>query len=197
MLLDVCVSTRAYTFRFHFDGFVLAIQFAPVCHDLATCGIQGSSGRTRGVALDTGIQPQRSDQSPRKMLKSSLFRIGTSLLIIPTFLLCKHCSLCEAEHNFSPKIAVIGAGIGGSTAAHFSRRLFGPAATIDVFEALPRLGGRLATVEIDGKSYEAGGSVIHPSNQHMDTFVKELGKQTLQSRCFFYATCLICRTEGT
>ncbi|MEE6512054.1 hypothetical protein FKM82_018960 [Ascaphus truei] len=37
------------------------------------------------------------------------------------------------------------------------------------------VGGRLATVEMKGDEYEAGGSVIHPLNLHMKTFVKELG----------------------
>ena len=146
------------------------------------CSIQGSPLRLTAHAGHPGHEsPSCSERdSATKMSKLSRFGIGTSLLVIPAFLLYKHYSRCEAEHGFSPKVAVIGAGIGGSTAAHFCRRLFGPAATIEVFEALPRLGGRLATVEIDGKSYEAGGSVIHPSNQHMDAFVKELG---MKLRC--------------
>lgn len=37
------------------------------------------------------------------------------------------------------------------------------------------VGGRLATLEVEGASYEAGGSVLHPLNLHMKHFVKELG----------------------
>ena len=35
-----------------------------------------------------------------------------------------------------------------------------------VFEK-DEVGGRLATVEIDGRKYESGGSIIHNSNQLM------------------------------
>lgn len=45
---------------------------------------------------------------------------------------------------------------------------------IDVFEK-GEVGGRLATVNIQGREYEAGGSVIHPLNLHMKRFVKDLG----------------------
>lgn len=38
------------------------------------------------------------------------------------------------------------------------------------------VGGRLATVEVEGESYEAGGSVLHPLNLHMKHFAKELGE---------------------
>uniref|UniRef100_K7G3K5 Prenylcysteine oxidase 1 n=1 Tax=Pelodiscus sinensis TaxID=13735 RepID=K7G3K5_PELSI len=70
--------------------------------------------------------------------------------------------------------AVIGAGIGGTSAAYFLRQKFGKDVRIDVFEK-GTVGGRLATVNVEGKDYEAGGSVIHPLNLHMKHFVKELG----------------------
>ena len=106
-----------------------------------------------------------------------LFGIGSSILIIPTLLLGNHKPLCKADDKLFPRIAIIGAGIGGSSAAHFSRKLFGSSANIHVFEAADGVGGRLETVEIGGKWYESGGSIIHPANKHMDTFVKELGEK--------------------
>ncbi|XP_028921879.1 prenylcysteine oxidase 1 [Ornithorhynchus anatinus] len=72
------------------------------------------------------------------------------------------------------KIAVIGAGIGGTSAAYYLRQKFGKDVQIDVFEK-GDVGGRLATLEMEGQEYEAGGSVIHPLNLHMKRFVKELG----------------------
>ncbi|KAM9312709.1 prenylcysteine oxidase 1 [Gastrophryne carolinensis] len=72
------------------------------------------------------------------------------------------------------RIAVIGAGIGGTSAAYFLRHKFGKDVQIDIFEK-GDVGGRLATLEMEGNHYEAGGSVIHPLNLHMKTFVKELG----------------------
>ncbi|KAJ7325049.1 hypothetical protein JRQ81_018069 [Phrynocephalus forsythii] len=72
------------------------------------------------------------------------------------------------------KIGVIGAGIGGTSAAYFLRQRFGKDVQIDVFEK-GEVGGRLATVSVEGKNYEAGGSVIHPLNLHMKHFVNMLG----------------------
>jgi len=52
--------------------------------------------------------------------------------------------------------------------------LFGEDAEIDVYEK-GKVGGRLATVTIDGREYEAGGSIIHPKNQYMVNFTRILG----------------------
>uniref|UniRef100_A0A8C4WYH7 Prenylcysteine oxidase 1 n=1 Tax=Eptatretus burgeri TaxID=7764 RepID=A0A8C4WYH7_EPTBU len=70
--------------------------------------------------------------------------------------------------------AVVGAGIGGSAAAYFARQEFGPDIALDVFEA-DAVGGRLATIDVNGKAYEAGGSVIHPLNLHLVEIAKSLG----------------------
>uniref|UniRef100_A0A3B1K477 Prenylcysteine oxidase 1 n=1 Tax=Astyanax mexicanus TaxID=7994 RepID=A0A3B1K477_ASTMX len=72
------------------------------------------------------------------------------------------------------KIAVIGGGIGGTSAAYFLRQEFGSSVKIDVFEA-GTVGGRLATENIRGQDYENGGSIIHPLNLHMKHFVDRLG----------------------
>lgn len=90
-------------------------------------------------------------------------------------------SVFVAEWRLKPNIAAIGAGIGGSSSSHFLRELFGSEATIDVFEASDRIGGRLDTIEIDGKRFESGGSIIHPDNKYMGDFVKLLGLKKLKS----------------
>lgn len=73
-----------------------------------------------------------------------------------------------------PLIAIIGAGIGGTSAAYYLRQKFGKDVKIDLFER-GEVGGRLATMTVRGQEYEAGGSVIHPLNLHMKRFVKDLG----------------------
>lgn len=78
-------------------------------------------------------------------------------------------------------IAIVGAGIGGSSCSYFIRELFGAQANIDVFEASNRIGGRLHTVEIAGKKFESGGSIIHPKNKYMGDFVEKLGLKKLKS----------------
>ncbi|KAM6235167.1 prenylcysteine oxidase 1 [Porphyrio hochstetteri] len=72
------------------------------------------------------------------------------------------------------RIAVVGGGIGGAAAAYFLRQKFGRSVRLEVLEKAA-VGGRLATLQVEGASYEAGGSIIHPLNLHMKHFVKELG----------------------
>lgn len=72
------------------------------------------------------------------------------------------------------RIAVVGAGIGGTATAFYLRQEFGPGVKIDVFES-GTVGGRLETVKIGEYEYETGGSVIHPLNLHMKHFVDKLG----------------------
>lgn len=116
------------------------------------------------------------------MFRTLGFGISTSILLIPAlFLDRQRCTVSAAEKNAKPNIAIIGAGIGGSSAAHFIRQLFGPEATIDVYEASDRIGGRLSTVEIAGKRFESGGSIIHKSNKYMADFVEYLGLKKLKS----------------
>ena len=75
-----------------------------------------------------------------------------------------------------PRVAIIGSGIGGSSAAYFLRQILGPSTHIQVFERADKVGGRLATIDIAGDLYESGGSIIHGKNMYMKTFVKELGE---------------------
>ncbi|XP_022617944.1 prenylcysteine oxidase 1 [Seriola dumerili] len=76
--------------------------------------------------------------------------------------------------NQPKKIAVVGAGIGGTATAYYLRQEFGAGVKIDVFES-GTVGGRLATVKIGEYEYETGGSVIHPLNLHMKHFIEKLG----------------------
>ena len=75
----------------------------------------------------------------------------------------------------TPRIAIIGSGIGGSATAHFVREILGDNAQISVFEKADRIGGRLATVDFAGDTFESGGSIIHPKNLYMRKFVELLG----------------------
>ena len=84
------------------------------------------------------------------------------------------------------RVAIIGSGIAGSSAAHFVRQILGPDAQIEVFERSDKVGGRLATIEVAGHVYEAGGSIIHPENMYMKSFVKDLGKEELVNYHYYY-----------
>ncbi|KAL3841327.1 hypothetical protein ACJMK2_019489 [Sinanodonta woodiana] len=73
-----------------------------------------------------------------------------------------------------PRIGIVGAGVGGTSAAYFLRELFGDSAQIDIFER-KAVGGRLAVINIDDHYYNAGGSIIHPQNMYMVNFTNMLG----------------------
>ncbi|XP_054442787.1 prenylcysteine oxidase 1 isoform X2 [Pteronotus mesoamericanus] len=104
-----------------------------------------------------------------------------SPLLVLGLLLCSCVCPGITELRAPPdKIAIIGAGIGGTSAAYYLRQKFGKDVKIDVFER-GQVGGRLATMTVQGQEYEAGGSVIHPLNLHMKRFVKDLGLSTVQS----------------
>ena len=104
--------------------------------------------------------------------------IVSGILLLPALAFNRNRILCKAEEEekASINIAIIGSGIGGSASAYFARKLFGPRAIIDVYEASDHVGGRLGVVEIAGRLYEAGGSVIHPKNMYMQYFVREFGE---------------------
>ncbi|XP_038016283.1 prenylcysteine oxidase 1 isoform X2 [Motacilla alba alba] len=96
------------------------------------------------------------------------------LLPLLLLLLAALCPPARSLRHGPSKIAVVGGGIGGSAAAYFLRQKFGGSVQLHVLEKAA-LGGRLHTLDVEGASYEAGGSVIHPLNLHMKHFVKELG----------------------
>ncbi|XP_062867520.1 prenylcysteine oxidase-like [Trichomycterus rosablanca] len=101
------------------------------------------------------------------------------VLIAFFYLICAPPTLADSGFDHldgapPSKIAIIGAGIGGTATAHFLRQHFGPEVAIDVFEK-GVVGGRLATVTVNNQDYESGGSIIHSLNLHMQDFMKQLG----------------------
>ncbi|KAM9368569.1 prenylcysteine oxidase 1 [Phaethornis superciliosus] len=95
-------------------------------------------------------------------------------LILLLAALCPSLSARQPQRREPGRIAVVGGGIGGAAAAYFLRQKFGRSVRLEVLEK-GVVGGRLATLEVEGAAYEAGGAVIHPLNLHMKHFVKELG----------------------
>ncbi|XP_022191114.1 prenylcysteine oxidase-like [Nilaparvata lugens] len=83
-------------------------------------------------------------------------------------------SLFKRECGKKPSIAIIGAGIGGTSCAYFLSELFEKDVYIDIFEA-DEVGGRLKSQLIGGIEVELGGAVLHPRNKYMRSFVKKFG----------------------
>ncbi|XP_015586436.1 prenylcysteine oxidase [Cephus cinctus] len=91
-------------------------------------------------------------------------------LLLLTFFINKAHSIKQC----TPRIAIIGGGISGSSASYYLNELFKENVQIDVFEA-NNVGGRLATIEIGQNLYEAGGSIIHNRQRYMNHFTEILG----------------------
>lgn len=78
------------------------------------------------------------------------------------------------------KVAVVGAGVGGCFSASFLRELGGGTLEIHVYSDGP-VGGRTATLDVDGHLYESGGSLIHTSNKYLVDMAKRYGLKTQRS----------------
>lgn len=73
-------------------------------------------------------------------------------------------------------LAIIGGGIGGTSCAYWLRKSAGDSIEIDLYN-YGKIGGRIAVVEVNGKFYEAGASILHPDNLYMKNWAEEFGKQ--------------------
>lgn len=72
------------------------------------------------------------------------------------------------------RIGIVGAGItGASTAKYLSTEL--PDAAIDVFERNDEVGGRLQTLSVKDRTFEAGGKFLHADDEFCTSFIEELG----------------------
>ncbi|MBC6449478.1 protoporphyrinogen oxidase [Actinokineospora xionganensis] len=73
------------------------------------------------------------------------------------------------------RVAVIGGGIAGLTAAHRLRALLGPDAVITVIEQSDRLGGKLRTVDFAGIRYDVGAEAYLARRPEATALIRELG----------------------
>lgn len=74
--------------------------------------------------------------------------------------------------------AVIGGGIGGTTAAYELTNLAlknDVDFEIDLYEP-GKIGGRLATINVNGYEFESGGSIIHSNNMYLRKYVEKFSK---------------------
>ncbi|WP_059360603.1 flavin monoamine oxidase family protein [Parachlamydia acanthamoebae] len=80
-----------------------------------------------------------------------------------------------------PKVAVIGAGLAGLTAAY---RLQQKGMDVDVYEARDRVGGRILTVKIGDKIAELGGQSIIDDGESSNILclIEELGLELVKNK---------------
>ncbi|XP_063301296.1 prenylcysteine oxidase-like [Pelobates fuscus] len=108
------------------------------------------------------------------MVRSASCILSMAALLLLTAPLLQLCTGHQGPSDLPGKIAVVGAGVGGSAVTYFLQQQFGPQVQIDVYEA-DRIGGRLATLTVNNQLYESGSPSIHSLNLHMQDFVKLLG----------------------
>jgi prenylcysteine oxidase/farnesylcysteine lyase len=75
------------------------------------------------------------------------------------------------------RLAIVGAGIGGCSAAHYARSRI-PDLEITVFEAKSRLGGRVCSKKVGSAINEIGATFFLPINKNIQTLVDTLGIET-------------------
>ncbi len=76
------------------------------------------------------------------------------------------------------KLAIIGSGIGGCSAAYFVKELIPDDMNITIFEANDRIGGRLLARKIEPVMIELGGTFFHTINQNILEFVRKFSLET-------------------
>ena len=75
------------------------------------------------------------------------------------------------------KVAILGAGMGGCFSAKFLRENGGGKLDIHVWmKKDSKVGGRAATSEFEGHTYETGASIIHSKNKYLSEAAKEFGR---------------------
>ncbi|XP_065196320.1 prenylcysteine oxidase 1-like [Sycon ciliatum] len=84
------------------------------------------------------------------------------------------------------RLAIVGAGIGGSATAYYVRQeldkvLKGSGAAVDihVYDQSDRVCGRLRSMVIGGQSFEVGAAVAHPKNQYISDLTYAVGLEKL------------------
>jgi hypothetical protein len=74
------------------------------------------------------------------------------------------------------RIAIIGAGVGGCSAAYFVKKMFSDV-EMTIYEKDLRIGGRISTQNLNGGRIELGAAFFHPNNKVMMSLVNELNSK--------------------
>ena len=129
--------------------------------------LKGSITLTQQVMSESSKIPQKSSAIYR------LFKYTVLLSIVLLLVGSGH----QLVGNRQPRVAILGAGMGGTGAAYFLHERL--AADIHVFKQKDEsVGGRARTIRVGGRDYEAGGSVFHVSNQYMMSLSDHFGLKT-------------------
>ncbi|MBU3741624.1 MAG: FAD-dependent oxidoreductase [Candidatus Kapabacteria bacterium] len=130
----------------------------------------------RAIATARASADGAASASRRDALRT--LAIGGAATMVPSWL-----TGCARPHDrpvsTAARIAIVGAGIAGMRTAHLLRNMPGGSALeIDVFEAAPRIGGRMYSVNdllVRGVATEMGGEFIDTDHHEMLSMVSDFG----------------------
>jgi prenylcysteine oxidase/farnesylcysteine lyase len=72
------------------------------------------------------------------------------------------------------RVAIIGAGVGGTALAYWLRELYGEDVELTIVSD-GAIGGRCQSVRVGGRDYEGGAAIISELNEYMRGFMRRLG----------------------
>lgn len=99
-------------------------------------------------------------------------------LLLPVTLLCPAARATATDNSPPHRVAVIGSGVAGSSAALFLRRAFdgaGVPVEVDVYEAEEKAGGRAKSVRVGGETFNAGAGIFLRANRYVASLADEAG----------------------
>ena len=75
-------------------------------------------------------------------------------------------------------LAIVGAGIGGCSAAYFARQLF-PGIKLTIYDSQDRIGGRILTHNVAGRRIELGAAFFNRINRTLLDILKTEKLETI------------------
>lgn len=94
-----------------------------------------------------------------------------SLLFVANAMAFEQQALGDQGH--SPKVAIIGAGVAGASAAYHLANFTNGNVNIELYDTNKYIGGRIESVDIEGLTFELGASIFDGSNTILMDAVKE------------------------
>ncbi|KAK9917016.1 hypothetical protein WJX75_010018 [Coccomyxa subellipsoidea] len=100
--------------------------------------------------------------------------LGCRVAVVLLLLISIHGQDQFGEKDQNSYVAIIGAGVGGSTAAWFLREQLGTSAHLDLYEQ-GETGGRTQIFKQDDEVFEMGASIIHEENRYFRELADRMG----------------------
>ncbi len=146
----------------------------PLMRQLLSAAKIAGEASNRNVPVEQVIEEHvQQSVTRREFLKKAI--LASAVMMVPPVVLNAGTKIVNAAT--APRVAIIGAGLAGLTAAY---RLKQAGVNAQVYEASSRIGGRCFTGRDafnDGQIYEHGGELINTDHTYLLNLIKELNLQ--------------------